>query len=299
MTDQTSCRFTPRRCRPASTRPGAKCARAMLLALGVLASGCQHGVSVFDPVNRSIARRAVNKADRLLASGQLADSLRSYERAASFDDRYAPAHAGIGRIRALQGRDESAAEHLAAAVRHAPDNAAYAVQLADVLMRTAAMSVNRRSLLAAAIRALRHAASIDPTDATVVLRLAACHRQLGDGETAMSLLEGAKTIDANLPDVYIALGRMLDERFEYERALAEFKAAVKLDPDNPVAHYGCGAVSLTLSERHPENPMYRARAVAHLRRSLELDPDQPAILDMLRTSAPPQLRAVTAAGDGE
>ena len=286
----------PRSARCRIVRPLSRFGCVVVLTLGL---GCAQGGSVLDPVQRALARDAIGRAQSRLDAGDPAGALGHYERAVRFDDRNSEAHAGMGNILLRQGHEERAIEHLAAAVRHAPNNSEHAVRLGDHLVRLSATSVNRGEMLEAARRAYEHAASIDPHDADTLQRLASCQYRLGREDEAVNLLKKAATVDAASADVHVQLGRIYDARFDYEPALEEFGIAIKIDPDSAAAHHGCGVVNMTLAETHSDNPIYRARATAHLRRSLELDPDQPDVIAMLRTSAPPQLRTVTAAGESE
>ena len=302
MTDpslQSASRFKILRPRSGRGRVVPRLSRIGCAVVFTLGLGCAQGESVLDPVQRALSRDAVGRAQGRLDAGDLAGALGHYERAVRFDDRNSEAHAGMGNILLKQGYEERAIEHLAAAVRHAPNNAEHAVQLGDHLVRLSATSMNRGELLEAARRAYEHAASIDPHDADTLQRLAACQYRLGREDEAVNLLKKAATVDSDSADIHVQLGRIYDARFDYEPALEEFGIAIRIDPDSAAAHHGCGVVNMTLAETHSGNPIYRARATAHLRRTLELDPNQPDVVAMLRTSAPPQLRTVTAAGESD
>lgn len=282
------------------TRSRIRKTRLLAAAAAVISlAGCQKGASIFDPLNRSIARGHVERGDRLQGKGDLEAATRAYRSAVARDERNADAHARLAAILCGDENYEAGAEHYSAAVRYAPENTEYARDLADALCRASVTAMNRYETLRAAARAYTHAASLDPNDLQIALGLARCYRQLGDYDRAIEVLESARSIDPTSSVIHLELGGVYDDRFEYKRALAEFDAAVRLNPDDAVAHYHCGAVNLTLADLESSNPIYRQRAVAHLRRSLEIDPDQPYVQDMLRVSAPPELRAVTAATDAE
>jgi len=270
----------------------------MLVALAACcAAGCQHGSSLLASLHRAAARAAVRRGDDLLYHGHTDQAVRAYRQAIASDGRNADAHARLGRIRLAEGDTHRAAEQFAGAVRSAPENAAYALSLANARYEAAFTAMDRSAAIGAAARAYRHAASLTPQNVAAFIGLAQCYEQLGDLDAAVHVLAAAREVDENEPTVYTRLGAIHSARLDYERSLKEDETAVRLDPDDPAAHVGCGTVSLALSERHPDNEMYRERAIAHLRRSLELDPEQPRVRAMLEGFAPPQLRAVSVAGE--
>ncbi|MCZ6698901.1 MAG: tetratricopeptide repeat protein [Planctomycetota bacterium] len=270
-------------------------ARMFVAAAVIGLAGCQNDTSIFGPLNRSIARGHIKRGDRLRDNGDFDSASAAYRRAVARDERNADAHARLAAVQCQIGNHESAAEHYAAAVRYDPENSVYARALADALYRASGTAIKRFEILRAAARAYCHASTLDPDSLPIALGLARSYRQLGELDQAIDVLESARRIDPSASLIHLELGAIHDDRFDYKRALAEFNTAVRLDPDDPVAHFHCGAVNLTLADLDAGNPIYRQRAAAHLRRSIEIDPHQPLVQDMLRVSAPPQLRAVTAA----
>lgn len=271
-----------------------------LALLCVVAGGCQYGAGPFDPLGRALARRDVKRGDLHLRAGRADDAVRAYRQAIAHDARSAAAHARLGACLSENARDAEASKHFAEAVRFDPDNVDHALRLAGALSRAALISINRTERLEAAIRAYRHAASLEPDSMAAALGLAEAHYHLGDFSTAAESLERARRIEPTSTRACVRLGETYEAMLMVERALAQYQDAIRLAPDSAAeGHAGCGRVNFELGRRMPDNPIYQQRAVAHLRRSLELDGNQPRIRAMLRNSLPPILDIVTAAQGDE
>jgi predicted membrane-bound spermidine synthase/Flp pilus assembly protein TadD len=90
-------------------------------------------------------------------------------------------------------------------------------------------------------------------------------RSLADREGR--LIEGSAYLGAIVPesvDVHNYLGIALAEKGELDKAIAQFRQSLQLDPDSAVTHWHLGAALASLGASRD--------AIEHLRRSVELDP---------------------------
>jgi tetratricopeptide (TPR) repeat protein len=95
-----------------------------------------------------------------------------------------------------------------------------------------------------------------------------CELEADDSEEgsreAVAAYRRALELDANLPDAWLNLGRLLHERGDLAEAERSYRRAVALQPDEPTAVYDLGVVLQDLG--------HRSDAVAAYERTLELDP---------------------------
>jgi Tfp pilus assembly protein PilF len=229
-----------------------------------------------------LARDAVQRGERSLASGDEAAATAAFKKAVAYDGHDAQAQAALGRICTRAGRMESAVQHYQAAVRNAPESAEYALALAESLRRLAETSIRRPEALQAAVRAYRHVRWLDPENADAGLGLGVCYHQLGQFAEAMVVLRETESLAPSAPGVRIELGSLAEDRSDYDTALAEYSQALKLHPENLAAHNGAGRVSMKIARQtRSSNPLAYARAMAHFRKSLELDANQPQVRQWL------------------
>jgi serine/threonine protein kinase/Tfp pilus assembly protein PilF len=121
------------------------------------------------------------------------------------------------------------------------------------------------------------AIAADPKYAKAYAGLADVYSMLGKNKEARDAVRTALDLDPRLADGHASLGHInLDLEFNVKSAEGEFKRALELDPDYPVAHYWYGRL-MNMRGRFDE-------AIVHLKRSLELDPTVPTIYENLGAS---------------
>jgi lipoprotein NlpI len=64
-----------------------------------------------------------------------------------------------------------------------------------------------------------------------------------------SLLKTAIALDPKLAEAHTQLGILYARRGEYDAAAAEFEQTIKLDPDQPTAHYHLGQALIHLGQK--------------------------------------------------
>jgi tetratricopeptide (TPR) repeat protein len=87
---------------------------------------------------------------------------------------------------------------------------------------------------------LQQELEIDPANAGAEYVSGELARQAEDFPGAEQHFARAKTLDPSFADAYVGLGMSLVAEKKYQEAIAPLEAAVKLQPGNPVAHYGLG-----------------------------------------------------------
>lgn len=115
-----------------------------------------------------------------------------------------------------------------------------------------------------------------PDGSKHILGRAVQYQRTGRLDRALSLLTKALTVRSEDFDLRLLRGRCLLERQECPAALADFKAAARIQPASALAQSSLGVSYLCLGDR--------AEAAAAFRKSLELDPEQPQVRDYLRSA---------------
>ena len=87
---------------------------------------------------------------------------------------------------------------------------------------------------------LQEELEIDPANAGAEYVSGELARQTEDFPAAEQHFTRATTLDPNFADAYVGLGMSLVAQKKYQQAIAPLEAAVKLQPESPVAHYGLG-----------------------------------------------------------
>ncbi len=87
---------------------------------------------------------------------------------------------------------------------------------------------------------LQQELEIDPANAGAEYISGELARQAEDFTAAEQHFARAKTLEPSFADAYVGLGMSLVAQKKYQEAIAPLEAAVKLQPGNPVAHYGLG-----------------------------------------------------------
>ena len=121
------------------------------------------------------------------------------------------------------------------------------------------------------------AVAIDPKYAKAYAGLADVFSMLGKNKEARDAVRTALDLDPRLAEAHASLGFInLDLEFNVKSAEGEFKRALELDPEYPVAHYWYGRL-MNMRGRFDE-------AIVHLKRSIELDPTVPMTYENLACS---------------
>jgi tetratricopeptide (TPR) repeat protein len=92
----------------------------------------------------------------------------------------------------------------------------------------------------AAVDRLQRAAQLEPT-AHVYALLGMVHGKRGNSELAIEALARAESIDKNYDMTYAYRGNLFFEANDFQRAAAEFRRALSLNPSNPAAQQGLRA----------------------------------------------------------
>lgn len=85
---------------------------------------------------------------------------------------------------------------------------------------------------------LQEELAIDPSNAGAEYVSGELARQAKDFPAAIQHFTRASKLDPTFGDAFLGLGMSLLAEKNYEQAVAPFEAAVKLQPQNPAAHYG-------------------------------------------------------------
>jgi serine/threonine protein kinase/Tfp pilus assembly protein PilF len=123
----------------------------------------------------------------------------------------------------------------------------------------------------------QQAIAADPKYAKAFAGLADVYTMLGKYREAKDAAQTALDLNPMLAEAHASLGIInLDLEFNVKTAEGEFKRALELDPEYPVAHYWYGRL-MNMRGRFDE-------AIVHLKRSIELDPTALMIYENLGAS---------------
>jgi Flp pilus assembly protein TadD len=161
------------------------------------------------------------------------------------------------------GRDADARAAYEKAVELDPNLASALWNLSD-LLHTEKGDLERSDKLL-----LRALANRLPEGPKYVVGRAIGYQRAGQIERSLRLLDGAVQAQPEVADFWLFRGRYRVERRDCAPAVADFAAAIRLDPANAAAHTASGLAKVCAGDR--------AGARADFRRSLELDPKQPQV----------------------
>ena len=111
-----------------------------------------------------------------------------------------------------------------------------------------------------AIAEIKKAIELDPTHVPALVGLATIYRKNGEFATARDYAERAVKAGPNDFVTHIALGRALIDLDDFPRAALEFETAVRLQPNNPEAHFSLASAYMRLGRRaeaERENAAFR------------------------------------------
>jgi arylsulfatase A-like enzyme/parvulin-like peptidyl-prolyl isomerase len=177
------------------------------------------------------------------------------------------------------GLESEAAATLARGLQRTPDN--------PDLLEVKGRLLLRQEDLAGARVALERARTLDPRNARVRAELSETFRRLGDAAGAEAEAAEGERLDPKAPEPHVMRGLALASLEREGEAAEAFRAALKLDPDQPEALYYLAAVEL--------NAGHAAAARGLLQRLLTVSPGYSGADEALRlaetqlasTNAPP------------
>lgn len=248
---------------------------------------------MFAPITRSGARMEVQRGEQLIAKGQFDAARSAFNRAVQLDGKNAQAHAGLARV-AEHGKDlKEAANQYRAAVRYDAGNFDYALSLANVLRETLVQGIDAETA-EATLRAYEYARGLAPTRFEPLVAMATCYRILGDYDQAQKYAQQAVQINPSSLEALHEKGLICQARGEYQSGLATFRLALEINPNDVVAHNGCGQIYCVLARsRGNKGAENRQQAMVHFKRSLQIDSNQPEIQKMMDSLAPYEYKGVT------
>ena len=118
---------------------------------------------------------------------------------------------------------------------------------------------------AAAVKALEHAAALDPTLPDINFHIAYACRVLGKFEPAEQYLKRQLALDPRHVEALANLGYLEVEQGRYQEAEENLGRALTLQPDNVAANFDLGRMYFKLKDYE--------RAAQYLRHAVELQPD--------------------------
>lgn len=205
--------------------------------------------------------------------GNLNDAIESYLQTLVLDPSRLDANRDLGTAYVMAGRPDFAIEYAKRATELDPEDQAGWFNLAAVY--------NLLGDYEEALRCYRMATELGTLDVPVLLGLADTHLKLGNyqraANTLQSVIRASPTATA-----YERLGFAEFRRRDFPAALAYYRQAVELNPNESAAYNGIGAVLVTYyiqGERRDRAQL--EDALNAWRTSLRIRPDQPRIVELL------------------
>jgi len=194
--------------------------------------------------------------------GREAEALDHLQKALRIDPDFAAAHYDLGvALAAIPGRAPEAVREFQAAISAGSDTPEVRVNLGNALLLLQPGNVTE------AIAQFEQALRLDPRSAQAENDLAlALARDPDRLATAATHFEKALTIRPDYPEALLNFGVVLDEMGRVEDAIREQREAIRLRPDNAVAH-----MNLAVSLSHMPGGV--AQVLAEFRTALRLNPN--------------------------
>ena len=193
----------------------------------------------------------------LLARNDATGAESVFRRVIDLQPEAGPAHRGLGLACWAQRRGEEAWRELQVATRLDPADGEAHYALARIawtlssqpdLVKPGGPNLSAAEYQRLAFAELNKAAALRPRDVDMQLGLATFHLEAGEAREAVVAAQEAGRLATAAPQQILAhatLGRAYLALSEIDRAEAEFKAALQLDPANSEAHFGLGQVRLS------------------------------------------------------
>lgn len=166
-----------------------------------------------------------------LKHGKFAEAGRHLKRVAAQRPHDLPALQGLLDAELGLGSREAVEEAAGRLLKLAPADPRFYFQLASPLAA--------HGHYPAALRVLERARALWPESSDVSHNLAVVHLQAGNVETARNLAEAAVQQDARA-DLHHLLGDIYERQNVYDKAVAAYQAAVRLDPEQEDHHFALG-----------------------------------------------------------
>ncbi|MBM3600638.1 MAG: tetratricopeptide repeat protein [Alphaproteobacteria bacterium] len=210
--------------------------------LGLLTHQRGRGPEALALLERAVAANGTNAAYHVTvgavheAAGRLEDAAAAFGRAVSLGKDSAEPHFRLGAALAALGRHERAAEELAAALRLEPDLVEARAQL-GVTLRRLGRHQAARDVLESAASSLDMSRGVDRNLAPVIyFNLAKSLEQVGSHGDVVSCFRRALALDPANADAHNDLGLQLLLMGDSDAALAHYRAAIALRPEDPFMH---------------------------------------------------------------
>jgi len=187
----------------------------------------------FDAVN------ALNDHDLDRAEGELVELVAGLP-ASPF------AHALLARVLLLRGLSNRAARHAEAAVALVPESAEYHLILGDARLQA--------RHLEAAEEAYRVALEFEADSPTAQAAMVWVEARAGNLRAADAYAQRARELAPDAPELMGRLGGFWEQVGHYERALAAYRDALRLDPTNPETHMHLAIQCARLGEEERVGP---------------------------------------------
>jgi tetratricopeptide (TPR) repeat protein/serine/threonine protein kinase len=190
-------------------------------------------------LDETYARAHNNLGNALVQAGKPEEAIAHCERAIALERDYAHAHTNLGcALKKLGKSDEAIAAFRRAIGLKANDAVAYG--------NLGALLCDDKLDYPRAITAFQRAIVLEPEDAVNHYNLGNALKGHGDVNGAIAAYQKATKLKSRERDwrpalVHLNLGALLrDEKHDYDGAIAEFKKAIVLNPENAMAHYNLG-----------------------------------------------------------
>jgi tetratricopeptide (TPR) repeat protein len=222
-----------------------------------------HNASKLEPEDKRIALKEV---EFLFDTNQYSQAEEAADEIVKKDSNYSDAYIMLARSQAKQGKFDQAFETLDKASHQAPDN--YAIYLETLKIRkdkegadsvltdliklaqdhpndpevltTLTDWLIQTNKLKKAEETAQTILKIMPEQAQVHLMLGRLQRKNGQLDQALSHFSDAITIDPNMVDAYIEMGKTYQDRREIEKAIQIFQKGSQADASDPRPYYYAG-----------------------------------------------------------
>jgi tetratricopeptide (TPR) repeat protein len=189
---------------------------------------------------------SLSPAQQSLAQGDYAKGIEQLQGIVRAEPGNAEAHSLLGTALATEERRRESLDELLEAARLKPNSA--------VIYERLGLVMSHFSETAAARQAFEKAVSLDPNRSNARLNLAMLSAQAGDYATAARQLDFLHQItnsSIRMPLVRYLRAKIYDDVFDFDKAIAELKLALKADPSFADAWFELGVAQRALQNNSP------------------------------------------------
>lgn len=161
--------------------------------------------------------------------GRVKDAQNDFHQALRHDAKCVDAHGGLAAIAHKERRFADALEHLRLAVAIDPNGVTYQLDLAETLY-----ALNQKEECQ---QTLRKMIKYLPSDPILLVSFAELAMKVAMTDDAFTALQRAINIDDTNDRAYLLIGRIYRQKSATQNAVAAFRRAVKLNPNNKEAQY--------------------------------------------------------------